>query len=38
MSTKRTETSVSTVETMDFINNGTLYTLMNGKVSQEKER
>jgi hypothetical protein len=37
MLTKKTETSESTMETMDSINNGTSSTLTNGKVNQEKE-
>jgi hypothetical protein len=37
MLTKRTETLVSTLEEMESINNGTSFTLMNGRENQEKE-
>jgi hypothetical protein len=38
MLTKSKETSESTAETMDFINNGTLSMLMSGRVNQRRER
>jgi len=37
VSTKKTETLVSTLSKTKFINNGTLSMLMNGRVNQPRE-